>query len=410
MLCLGHTVKKQVATILFRKNMTTKQNYFLSQPHQPFFLLGIANAIVMMLLFALSYKGIFTLSIDTTAFHVYSLAYLVFSNVFTGFLFTTFPRFNQTEVIEKRYYTNIFYTNLAGSVLFVLGAFTTPLLSVASMLILFIAEIFTVMQLQKIFNNGRTPDKTDSLWILVANYFGIVGHLLFIAATLFGFYMLIPTAVNITFYLYLIFLAFSVGQRMIPFFSHSWAEKNPNFIKITFGLFILKTLFTSADIKLAELLVDLLLAFFMLREFLRWDLHPLQSPSILWVLHLALFWLPTAFGLSAVSLAAALFLDTSFYFLNIHLLAIGFLTTVLIGFGTRVTLGHAGMPPQADNFVTGLFIWIQAIVLFRSLFSLNIAFGWEANFLFDISFTAWILLFLLWGGRYAKILIFANDQ
>jgi len=34
-----------------------KENYFLSQPHQPFFILGIANAFIMMLIFALSYKA-----------------------------------------------------------------------------------------------------------------------------------------------------------------------------------------------------------------------------------------------------------------------------------------------------------------------------------------------------------------
>jgi len=390
--------------------MQTKQNYFLSQPHQPFFILGVANAIIMMLLFALAYKGIFALSIDTTTFHVYTLAYLLFNNVFTGFLFTTFPRFNQTQVIEKDYYTKIFYANLIGSLLFIAGAFTSTLLITIAILLLFIAQVFIVYKLQTIFNTGRAPDKTDSLWILVANYFGLAGHFLFLVAVTFSMYELIPTAINITFYLYLIFLAFSVGQRMIPFFSHSWAEKNPNFIKIVFGLFILKSIFSSADIKIAELIIDTVLALFMLREFLRWDLHPLQSPSILWVLHLALFWLPTAFGLSAISLAAALFLDISFYFLNIHLLAIGFLTTVLIGFGTRVTLGHAGMPPQADKFATGIFIFIQAVVLLRSLFSINVAFGWEANFLFDISFTAWLILFLLWGGRYARILIFGKKQ
>jgi len=147
----------------------------------------------------------------------------------------------------------------------------------------------------------------------------------------------------------------------------------------------------------------------MLREFLRWDLHPLQSQPILWVLHLALFWLPTAFGLSAMTLTAGLFLDTSFYFLNIHLLAIGFLTTVLIGFGTRVTLGHAGMSPQADKFATTLFLSIQLVVLLRALFSINVAFGWGLDFLFDISFSAWLLLFIAWGARYGKILIFGKQ-
>ncbi|WP_152183738.1 NnrS family protein [Sulfurimonas indica] len=389
--------------------MQMKQNYFLSQPHQPFFILGVFNAIVMMLIFALSYKGVLTLQIDTTTFHVYTLAYLLFNNVFTGFLFTTFPRFNQSHVIEKNYYTTIFYVNLAGTLLFVVGAFANVYLAASAMLLLFISQVFIVYKLQKIYNVGHAPDKKDSYWILIAQYFGLAGHLLFIIATLFSLYTLIPTAINITFYLYLIFLAFSIGQRMIPFFSHSWAEKNPHFIKIVFGLFILKSIFASADIKMAELLIDTILALYMLREFLRWDLHPLHSPSILWVLHLALFWLPTAFGLSAISLAAVLFLDTSFYFLNIHLLAIGFLTTVLIGFGTRVTLGHAGMPPQADKFATGIFVFIQVVVLLRSLFSINVAFGWGANFLFDISFTAWLILFLLWGGRYAKILIFGKQ-
>ncbi len=389
-------------------NKQTKQNYFLSQPHQPFFLLGISNAIVMMLIFALAYKGVVPLEVDSRFFHVYSLIFLVFTNVFTGFLFTTFPRFNQNDVIEKSYYTKIFYTNVLGSLLFLIGALTNLYLVIFAMLLLFTAQLFIVIKLQKIFLTGHAPDKTDSFWILTAQYFGIGGHLLFIIAIAFNLFAIIPTAINITFYLYLIFLAFSVGQRMIPFFSHSWAEKNPNFIKIIFVLFIFKSIFASAAFQIPEIVIDIILASYMLKEFLRWDLHPLRSPSILWVLHLSLFWLPSAFALSAITLTAELVFGISFYFLNIHLLAIGFLTTVLIGFGTRVTLGHAGMPPQADKFATFIFFFIQLVVVLRALFSINVAFGWGANFLFDISFTAWLLLFLLWGGRYGKILIFGK--
>ncbi|MCX6073897.1 MAG: NnrS family protein [Campylobacterales bacterium] len=36
-------------------------------------------------------------------------------------------------------------------------------------------------------------------------------------------------------------------------------------------------------------------------------------------------------------------------FLGTHLLVLGFLTTILIGFGTRVTLGHSGQPPHANG-------------------------------------------------------------
>ncbi len=386
--------------------MNTKKNYFLSQPHQPFFILGIVNAVVMMLLFALNYKGVLSLHLDALTLHSYSLIYLVFTNFFTGFLFTTFPRFNQTKVIQKSYYTKLFYANAAASLLFVIALFLSKELIVVAMLTAFIAHFFIIFKLTAIYKNSQSPDKRDSFWILGANHLGLFSHLLFIVSLYIP--SLLNAAINIAFYLYLIFLAFSVGQRMIPFFSHSFAEKSRYFIEIVFALFVLKSLFSTSGLIGIELIIDIVLALYLFREFYSWQFHPLESPAILWVLHLALFWLPLAFALSAISLTAEIFLNTSFYFLNIHLLALGFLTTVLIGFGTRVTLGHAGMPPQADKFARNIFFFIQVVVLLRLLYSLNIAFGWGAEFLFDISFTAWLLLFLLWGGRYAKILIFGR--
>ncbi len=387
-----------------------KNSYFLSQPHQPFFLLGIVHAVIMMLIFALSYKGVFTLSLESANFHAYALVFIVFTNLFTGFLFTTFPRFNQGEVIAKSYYENIFYANMLGSVVFLIGVFSIHLIVVIGMLILFASQIFIVKKLKNIYDTSKVADKKDSFWILIAQYFGLLGHMLFLVIEL-NKYLgvdleLLSSAVNISFYLYLIFLAFSVAQRMIPFFSHSFAVKNDNFVKIVFTLFILKTLFASLDIKVAEVVVDLILGAYTLYEFRRWELPVFSSPAILWVLHLSLFWIPTAFLLSAISLVTEMLLGTSFYFLNIHLLAIGFLTTVLIGFGTRVTLGHSGQPPHADKLVTNLFWFIQVVVILRALFSINVAFGWGLNFLFDISFSAWLILFLIWGGRYGKVLLF----
>ena len=385
-----------------------KQNYFLSQPHQPFFILGIANAIVMVLVFALAHKGILSLELDTMTFHIYSLAFLLFNNVFLGFLFTTFPRFNQAQIIDKKVYTNIFYTNTLSSAMFILGNFLSIYIVLGSMLLTLLSQIYSVNILHKIYKEGMAPDKSDSFWILLANYFGLVGNVVLISSI---YQPSLQTfGAGITFYLYLIFLAFSVGQRMIPFFSHSFAQKDIHFVKVVFTLFIAKVLFSSFDIKIVEILIDLALATYMAREFLKWELHPFNSPSILWVLHLALFWLPVAFLLSALSLIAELSMDISFYFLNIHLLALGFLTTVLIGFGTRVTLGHSGQAPHGNSFDTKLFWFIQVVVVLRALYSFNIAFDWGKEFIFDISFSAWLLLFILWGTRYASTLIFGKKS
>lgn len=389
-----------------------KLDYFLSQPHQPFFILGVLNALLMMLLFGLSYKGLMTLEMPSLEFHVYSLIFTLFTNVFTGFLFTTFPRFCQSPVISQKYYINVFYAAALGSFFFLFGAIANQLLMYLGMTLLFISQLFIVLKLRVIIMSGTAHDKKDAFWILVANYFGLLGHLLFLLI-LFGSALsftpyLLSVAINLSFYLYLIFLAFSVAQRMVPFFSHSFAQKNENFIKSIFALLVLKIVMSSFDLKVAEILIDLLLGIYLLREFRKWELPVFTSAPILWVLHLALFWLPTAFLLSAVSLVGELYLNTSFYFFNIHLLALGFLTTILIGFGTRVTLGHSGQPPHADTIAAKLFWFIQVVVILRALLSLNVGFGWGADFLFDLSLSAWLILFLVWALRYGKVLIFGT--
>jgi len=306
-------------------------------------------------------------------------------------------------VISKNYYVNIFYGNFLSSLLFLGGSFFSLEVTILGMIISFISQLFIVLKLRNIYKTGAAPDKSDSFWILNANYLGLLSHILLIGSIY--IFELLPAAINIAFYLYLIFLAFSVGQRMIPFFSHSFAPRNPNLAKIIFTLLLAKVLCATFEIKIVEIIIDLVLGVYLFLELKRWELRPLESPAILWVLHLALFWLPTAFILSSLSLVGEIFLETSFYFLNIHLLAIGFLTTVLIGFGTRVTLGHSGQAPNGDKFATTIFIFIQAVVLGRALFSLNVAFGWGLNFFFDISFTLWLILFVVWGLRYGKVLV-----
>jgi uncharacterized protein involved in response to NO len=385
------------------KILTTK-SYFLSQPHQPFFLLAIYNAVIMMLLFLLNFKGLITFTIDSVTFHSYSLIFLLFQNAFIGFLFTTFPRFNQTKPIEEEKYTTPFFINILGTLLFIGGTlFSFPLVVIA-LFILFISQTLSFLLLLDIYKQGAAFDKSDSFWILIANSFGILGHFLFIFSL---FYTPLENfAILVSFYMYAIFLGFSVAQRMIPFFSHSFVPKTKYFVNIVFTVFLFITLTSIFNILQLSILLNLILGAFLFYEFKRWQLHPFQSPPILWVLHVALFWLPIGFFFTGISQILELILNTSFYFLGIHLLALGFLTTVLVGFGTRVILGHSNQAPNGDKLATKIFYFIQVIVLLRIFFSLDIAFGFGFNFLFDITLSSWLLLFIIWGGRYHNTLLY----
>lgn len=389
-----------------------KQNYFLSQPHQPFFVFGLLWAIVSMVLFTLSHKGVISLSISENEFHLYSLAFIVFAQFFHGFLFTTFPRFCTAMAIPKEVYIRIVWLYQIAAVLFFVGSLLSEWMVLFSMVTVLFAHAMAIFTLHWVYKIGQSPLKQDPYWVLVAHGIAITTHLFWIIAygisLIWDFQGWFPILVPILVNFFLVFLTFAVAQRMIPFFSHSQASKPKYFVETIFGALIAKTLFAVFAFTAGEAVVGILLALYLFREFLRWKLHPFQSPAILWVLHLALFWLPIGFLIGSLTQIAEMMYGVSFLFAEIHLLVLGFLTTVLIGFGTRVTLGHSGQPPHADPLAIVLFWWTQLLVLVRFALSVDTAFGAAHGWLFDAAAFGWIVLFVVWGGRYGKTLVFGK--
>jgi len=381
----------------------SNNNFFFSQPHQPFFVLAFVNAIVTMLVFLLSYKGIIPLVLTPTNFHVYGLTYLMLTPAFLGFLFTTFPKFASTPVIVKKRYMRIFSIFYLGAILFLLGSIVSPFLSSISMVLVFTAHFMSFLILNNIYRTTTMEDRHDIFWILFAMGFGVLSNFIFIMAEL--FYMpLMDLSTEISVYLYLFLLTFSVAQRMVPFFSHCMIEKNEKLLKIVFTLLVLHILLESIYTN-SSFIVDLALAYIIGKEILSWKL-PFPNPNpLLWILHIALYWIPVGFFLGGVTNFISLISDIRFLALETHIIMLGFVFTILIGFGTRVTLGHSGNMMQADKWTTFLFYWTQVVVAVRLLVSLASAFGWNIMVLFDISVTTWLLMFILWGIRFFMVLI-----
>ncbi len=378
--------------------MTKMKGYFFSQPHQPFFTLGIINAILMMIIFLLSFKGVVTLSIDTFAFHAYSLIFTVFTPFFLGFLLTTFPRFSQTPAIEKQLYLTAFTLLFSGVVLFVLGAFISIMIAALGAFLIFLAQLYTAHIFYTIYKNSPLEDKHDQFWILTAWLEGIAANVLFIAYFL-DILPLTPLAIGAGIYLYLILLALSVGQRMVPFFSHVMIERNKTLLKTMFILFNLKVLFDLFDLKIGFIFL-IVAGAIMMKEVLRWKLPFRQADAILWILHLAIFWLPTALILGGFSELAGLLFGKYFLAISIHLVVLGFLTTIMIGFGTRVTIGHSGNQMRIDKYTKVLFYLTQIVVYFRALYSFS-----GSSMLFDITATLWIVLFTAWSIKYLPVVV-----
>jgi len=380
------------------------KNYFLSQVHQPFFLFGVIFSVLVMLEFMLVYKGVLSSVIDVMALHSYTLIYIVFTQFFTGFIFTTFPRFTQSKVIEPNYYLTLFVIQQLGSFVFLIGSLTSVYIVYLALALLLISNFMIVYKLQSIYLQTEKDFKSDPWWILVGFYAGFVGHILFLLFFL-GYEI---DAVPVAFNLYLIYVTFAVAQRMVPFFSHSFAEKNELFAPVVFAGLVVKVLLNYFSLFYFEALIDIALGVYIFLEIKRWNLDFKNAIPILLILHISLFWLVISLVSGGLISIVEQFFTVNFMQFEIHALALGFVTTMLIGFGTRVTLGHSGQPPQADTTTIKIFYLLQAVVLVRILLSLILGLGLEMFWLFDVSVALWLVLFIFWGVRFGPVLINAK--
>jgi len=84
-----------------------------------------------------------------------------------------------------------------------------------------------------------------------------------------------------------------------------------------------------------------------------------------------------------------------------HALTIGSFATLLIGLGTRVTLGHSGLPMQVDKPVKLMFIGIQLVAILRVLADmLPVQTGY---WLYVVSAALWLACFSPWALRYLPV-------
>jgi uncharacterized protein involved in response to NO len=386
---------------------------FSSQPHQPFFTSGILFLILFMMLFTASYSNILILDTSVLTFHAYTMVFVIFIQFFLGFLFVVFPRFlTQAEINQKEYMNQfiLYFISSLGILLSII--FYSDVVFVFQIMML-IAQIFSFKLLYSIHKKSLVKVKDDTKWVLVSFVAGLIFHTLFIISEIKFPYShdLSKFSIDAGFYLFIFMVIFVISQRMIPFFTTAKAvnykpNKSKNLLEIIFALLIFKVVLLSLDNVKLNLLDDIPLFIMITIELVKWKLTFFKVPAIMWILYLGLYWIPVAFFISIVESLMA-FYNPSIIFEKaaIHAMALGYFLTVLVGFGTRVILGHSGTTPHANNFAIFIFVSIQLITVLRifSSFTLNFA----LDYMSFINLTAVLLIMglLVWSSKYITILI-----
>ena len=393
--------------------MTSWYKKFSSQPHQPFFTNGVIFFILFMLLLFFSYSNILILNSSLLTYHAYSLIFVVFIQFFLGFLFVVFPKFLMQSEIASKDYMNQFLLYFIGSIGIFLSIIFLPKLVIFFQILILFVQILSFNLLYSIHKKSILKDKNDTKWVLISFASGLVAHLLFLISqfdfslsTLFS-----KIAINSGFYLFLFMIIFTISQRMIPFFTRVMApeyniNKSSRLLDILFLLLILKVCVLSFENSKLNLIVDIPLFIFISKELIKWKLPVSHMPPIVWVLHIGLFWIPIAFLISIFE-GVMVFVNPDFFFEKavIHTLAVGYFVTVLIGFGTRVILGHSGRKIETNNFVVAIFIAIQILTFLRIFTSISSNFDLNYLLFIDVTSLLLVIFLIIWSSKYIVILV-----
>lgn len=386
---------------------------FSSQPHQPFFTSGILFFTIFMTLFLFAYSNKLALNSSLLTYHAYSLIFVVFVQFFLGFLFVVFPKFlMQPEILIKDYMKQ-FYWYFISSLALLFSIIFFPKATIFVQVSLLFGQILSFKLLFSIHKKSIINDKNDTKWVLISFATGLIFHFLYIVSSFdFGFsHNLAIFAINGGFYLFLFMVVFTISQRMIPFFTKVivpsyMPNKSIKFLDMLFVMLSLKVVSLSLENTIFSLLINIVIFILFVKELIKYRLPLFKVPAIVWVLYLGLYWIVIAFLISIIE-NIILLLNFNFYFekVVIHTLAIGYFVTVLIGFGTRVILGHSGRKITTGKFALMIFIAVQFLTFVRIFTSFSSNFNLDYSLFIELSAILLLAILIIWSSKYLLILL-----
>jgi uncharacterized protein involved in response to NO len=386
---------------------------FTAAPHRVMFLGGALQSIAVMLWLFMEMAtryGVVGHPVDwpvaPAAVHGYLMIYGLFPFFIFGFLMTTYPRWMNGKEIPARRYVPAFVLLMLGTAGFYAGLLTGRNMLFVAVLATLAGWGVALYALLRVLLDAQHPDKRHPQIIFIALSMGwcsLAAYLVWLwgdnAAWL-------HFAIQGGLWLFLLPVFASVGHRMIPFFTSTalpqhlaprpyWAWWTILAASMMHGLLRL------ADAAAWLWLCDAPLAVAALYLTYVWGLRRSLRIPILGVLHIGFAWLGIAMLLFAVQ-SFALFLSRGTMFIwglaPLHALTLGCFATLLIGMGTRVTMGHSGLPVQVDTPVKLMFAGIQLAALLRVLADMLPL--QTRHWLYLAAAASWLACFVPWVSRY----------
>jgi len=391
-------------------------NNFSAAPHRVFFFSGAIQLILPLLFWLIELSGRYTdlispldTVIPSTWAHGFLMIFGIFIFFIYGFLMTVFPRWMNSQAIEKDHYLASFVWLNAGLFIFEISLFYSRDSLLSGLIIFLLGWLHGIYTLYQSLKNSPAQDKFYERILLSALSAGAIGVMSFIWFIYSDQWQYISLSFNAGIWLFLLPILFSVSHRMLPFFSSNVIDNYTLFQpRFTLWIFIigcsLHFFLEQKHLSQWLFIVDIPLAITALTHSLRWQLHRSFKNSLLAVLHMAFFWL--FIGLSLLSAQSLILFLTGEYILNkapVHAITIGFISSMLIAMASRVSMGHSGRQLILDNTSWYLFLGIQLAAIFRILADVQFDLITHNNTFNLIAASLWLISLSIWCLKYAPM-------
>ncbi|GHD61950.1 NnrS family protein [Jeongeupia chitinilytica] len=255
---------------------------------------------------------------------------------------------------------------------------------------------------------SRAPDKKHATAVAFAFGLGAVALMTMVGVSWFGIAEAFQPAVTLGVWGFLLPVFLAVCHRMVPFFSANviagYTAWRPGWL---LGAFVVLSWAHGGFVLMQfnPVAVDMLFAGLLLYTSWRWRLFASFSNRLLAMLHASFAWAGVAMLLFVVQDIADALGRPLFAFAPLHALTIGFFATMLLGFVTRVTMGHSGRPLAAGAVTWTAYWLLHGVALARvasevwpqAQFALHAAAGLGA-----------LLAFVVWAAQALPIYLKAR--
>ena len=350
-------------------------------------------------------------AIAPSAAHAYLMIYGLLPFFMFGFLMTVFPRWMNGREIPAQHFVPAFLLLMLGAAGFYAGLLTNSTVLAIATTSTLAGWGMALYALLRVLLDTTHHDKQHPAAIFIAlsaGWCSLASYLIWLLSDKEAY---LRIAIQGGLWLFLLPVFASVAHRMIPFFTSSalhlnvvrrpvWPWWTLLVASVVHGLLQLASL--SGWLWISDM--SMVVAAFYLSY--AWGFHRSLRNPMLGVLHIGFAWLGIAMLLFSIQSFMSFIGDGGTHVWGLaplHALTIGCFATLLIGMGTRVTLGHSGLPMQVDIPIMLMFTGIQLAALLRVLADmLPLQAG---HWLYVLAAAVWLISFSPWVLRYLPVYV-----